>query len=97
MDGPIEFIEGIASGSRRLTGSVVGGIACAGCKITGVISKSLATLTFDKDYQSTRIQRKALAAQTTTDVVRSGKIVAKVCCIGCSFHLLFSFEIGCCK
>jgi vacuolar protein sorting-associated protein 13A/C len=36
MDGPIEFIEGIASGSRRLTGSVVGGIACAGCKITGV-------------------------------------------------------------
>jgi len=81
MDGPIEFIEGLESGTEHLFGSAVGSVAGAGSKITSVISKSLVTLTFDEDYQSARIQRKELTTQTTSDIVQSGKNVVKVCCV----------------
>ncbi len=79
MEGSLEFIEGIASGTEHLFGSAIGGAAGAGAKITGVISKGLATLTFDEDYQNARIQRKELTSQTTSDVVQSGKDLVKVC------------------
>jgi vacuolar protein sorting-associated protein 13A/C len=89
MEGPVEFIEGIASGTENLVGSAVGGAAGAVSKISGVISKGLATLTFDEDYQSARIQRKEL---TTSDFLESGKNIVKVCCIQYFFLSLFIFE-----
>jgi gas vesicle protein len=78
MEGPIEFVEGIATGTKFLLGSVVGGAAGALSKVTGAASKGLATLTLDKDYQNARIQRKEIQAQTTSDIVASGKNVVKV-------------------
>jgi vacuolar protein sorting-associated protein 13A/C len=77
MEGPIEFIEGIATGTKFLLGSVVGGAAGALEKVTGAASKGLATLTLDKDYQNARIQ-----AQTTSDIVASGKNVVKDVVLG---------------
>ncbi|CAF1065734.1 unnamed protein product [Adineta steineri] len=73
MEGPIEFIEGIAIGTRYLLGSVVGGTAGAFAKVTGVTSKALATLTLDKDYQNARIQRKELQSPTTPELISGGK------------------------
>ncbi|CAF4167690.1 unnamed protein product, partial [Rotaria sordida] len=77
MEGPIEFIEGIASGTRHLVGSVIGGAAGAVSKVTGVASKGLATLTFDQDYQNARIARKEVAGHSVADVILSGKNVGK--------------------
>ncbi|CAF3740023.1 unnamed protein product, partial [Rotaria sordida] len=77
MEGPIEFIEGIASGTRHLVGSAIGGAAGAVSKITGVASKGLATLTFDQDYQNARIARKEVTGHSVSDVVLSGKNVGK--------------------
>ncbi|CAF1105352.1 unnamed protein product [Rotaria sp. Silwood1] len=77
MEGPIQFIEGIAIGTRHLLGSAVGGAAGAVSKITGVASKGLATLTFDEDYQNARIARKEISGHTVSDVVLSGKNIGK--------------------
>jgi hypothetical protein len=78
MEGPIEFLEGIASGTEHLVGSVVGGAAGALSKITGAASKGLAQITLDRDYQNARIQRKEIQSQTTPEIVSSGKNVLKV-------------------
>ncbi|CAF3467390.1 unnamed protein product [Rotaria sp. Silwood2] len=82
MEGPIEFIEGIATGSRYLLGSVVGGAAGAVSKVTEAASKGLATLTLDKDYQNARIQRKEYQSQATSDIVASGKNAIKDVVLG---------------
>ena len=74
----MEFAEGVATGVRTLVGSAVGGAAGAFSKITGVLGKGLATLTLDKDYQNARIQRKEIQAQTTSEIVSSGKNTIKV-------------------
>ncbi len=79
MEGPVEFLEGIATGTKTLVGSVVGGAAGALSKVTGATSKGLATLTLDKDYQNARIQRKEIQSQTTPEIVSSGKNAIKVC------------------
>jgi len=80
MEGPIEFIEGLATGTQYLVGSVVGGTAGAMSKITGAASKGLASITLDKNYQNIRIQRKEIQPQTktTTEFVSSGKNALKV-------------------
>jgi vacuolar protein sorting-associated protein 13A/C len=78
MEGPIEFIEGIATGTKYFVGSVVGGAAGALSKVTATASKGLATLTLDHQYQNVRIQRKELQAQTTPEIVSSGKNTVKV-------------------
>ena len=78
MEGPVEFLEGIATGTKTLVGSVVGGAAGALSKVTEATSKGLATLTLDKDYQNARIQRKEIQSQTTSEIVSSGKNVIKV-------------------
>ncbi|CAF4893614.1 unnamed protein product, partial [Rotaria sp. Silwood1] len=82
MEGPIEFIEGIATGSKYLLGSVVGGAAGAVSKVTEAASKGLATLTLDKDYQNARIQRKEYQSQATSDIVASGKNAIKDVVLG---------------
>jgi len=78
MEGPIEFLEGIATGTEHLVGSVVGGTAGAISKISGAASKGLASITLDQNYQNTRIQRKEIQSQTTPEIVSSGKNVIKV-------------------
>ena len=80
MEGPMEFLQGIAKGSRFLFGSVVGGAAGALAKVSSSASKGLATLTLDKDYQNIRIQRKELIPQSksTTDLLAAGKNTGKV-------------------
>ncbi|CAF0900458.1 unnamed protein product [Adineta steineri] len=77
MEGPIEFLEGIATGTKYFVGSVVGGAAGALSKVTQATSKGLATLTLDKDYQNARIQRKEIQAETTPEIVSSGKNALK--------------------
>ncbi|UJR35157.1 hypothetical protein I4U23_027926 [Adineta vaga] len=75
IEGPMEFAEGVATGVRTLVGSAVGGAAGAFSKITGVLGKGLATLTFDEDYKISRIRRKEPATHATTDIAMGGKNV----------------------
>ncbi|CAF4006084.1 unnamed protein product, partial [Rotaria sordida] len=75
MEGPIEFIEGIALGTQHLVASAVGGAAGAISKTAGLERKGLATLTFDKDHQNARIARKEVAGHSISDVILSGKNV----------------------
>ncbi|CAF1671624.1 unnamed protein product, partial [Adineta ricciae] len=75
IEGPMEFAEGVATGVRTLVGSAVGGAAGAFSKITGVLGKGLATLTFDEDYKISRIRRKEPATRATTDIAVGGKNV----------------------
>jgi len=78
MEGPIEFLEEIATGTKYFVGSIVVGAAGALSKVTEATSKGLATITLDKDYQNARIQRKEIQAETTPEIVSSGKNVIKV-------------------
>lgn len=74
----MEFAEGVATGVRTLVGSAVGGAAGAFSKITGVLGKGLATLTFDEDYKISRIRRKEPGTHATTDIAVGGKNVVMV-------------------
>jgi vacuolar protein sorting-associated protein 13A/C len=78
IEGPMEFAEGVATGVRTLFGSAVGGAAGAFSKITGVLGKGLATLTFDEDYKISRIRRKEPATKASTDIAVGGKNVVMV-------------------
>jgi len=78
MEGPIEFFEGIATGTKYFVGSIIGGAAGAISKVTQATSKGLATLTLDEDYQNTRIQRKEIQAQTTPELISSGQNALQV-------------------
>ncbi|CAG2215324.1 VPS13A_C [Mytilus edulis] len=49
-----EFAEGLAIGVKSLFGHTVGGVSGAFSKMTGVLGKGLAALTFDDDYQKKR-------------------------------------------
>ena len=73
MEGPVEFIQGISTGTKNLFGSVVGALS----KVTGTTSKGLAPLISDKDYQNDRIQRKELESQNTSEIVSTGKNAIK--------------------
>lgn len=59
-------------------GSTVGATAGAISKITGVIGQSLATLTFDHEYQNSRIRHKEPTANPVTAVAAGGKNVVMV-------------------
>ncbi|CAF4325780.1 unnamed protein product, partial [Adineta steineri] len=75
IEGPVEFAEGVTTGVRTLVGSAVGGAAGAFSKITGVLGKGLATLTFDEDYKISRIRRKEPTTHRTTDIAIGGRNV----------------------
>jgi hypothetical protein len=75
----MEFAEGVATGVRSLFGSTVGGAAGAFSKITGVLGKGLATLSFDEDYKASRIRRKEPGANAAADIAVGGKNVMMVC------------------
>jgi len=78
MEGPIEFFEGIATGTKYFVGSIIGGAAGAISKVTQSTSKGLATLTLDQDFQNARIQRKEIQAQTTPELISSGQNALQV-------------------
>ena len=78
MAGSKEFILGVRHGTRKLVGSVIGGTAGALSKVTDAASKSLATLTFDKEYKTIRIKRKELDGTTSSHILSSGKHTARV-------------------
>jgi vacuolar protein sorting-associated protein 13A/C len=79
IEGPMEFAEGVATGVRTLFGSAVGGAAGAFSRITGVLGKGLATLSFDEEYKASRVRRKEPGANAATDIAVGGKNVVKVC------------------
>lgn len=54
IQGPGEFVEGLALGARSLIGHTVGGVAGAASRIAGTLGKGLSYLTFDEDYQKNR-------------------------------------------
>lgn len=54
IQGPEEFVEGMALGLKALVGGAVGGLAGAASKITGAMAKGVAAMTMDEDYQQKR-------------------------------------------
>uniref|UniRef100_A0A8C6Y6U2 Vacuolar protein sorting 13 homolog A n=1 Tax=Naja naja TaxID=35670 RepID=A0A8C6Y6U2_NAJNA len=54
IQGPEEFVEGMALGLKALVGGAVGGLAGAASRITGAMAKGVAAITFDEDYQQKR-------------------------------------------
>ena len=97
IEGPMEFAEGVATGVQKLFGSAVGGAAGAFSKITGVLGKGLATLTFDDDYKASRIRRKEPGGNAATHIATGGKNVVMVCSKWFLFNRKFDFyEIGFC-
>jgi vacuolar protein sorting-associated protein 13A/C len=74
----MEFAEGVATGVKSLFGSAVGGAAGAFSKITGVLGKGLATLTFDEEYKASRIRRREPAGSAAAEIATGGKNVMMV-------------------
>jgi len=75
IEGPLEFAEGVATGVRNLLGSTIGGAAGAVSKITGVLGKGLATLSFDDDYKTSRIRRREPGGNLASEIAIGGKNV----------------------
>ncbi|NXA51596.1 VP13A protein, partial [Nothocercus julius] len=74
IQGPEEFIEGMALGLKALVGGAVGGLAGAASRITGAMAKGVAAITMDEDYQQKR--REAMNRQPTglrEGITRGGK------------------------
>ncbi|KAH0628250.1 hypothetical protein JD844_009145 [Phrynosoma platyrhinos] len=74
IQGPEEFIEGMALGLKALVGGAVGGLAGAASRITGAMAKGVAAITMDEDYQQKR--REAMNKQPSgfkEGITRGGK------------------------
>ncbi|XP_071436912.1 intermembrane lipid transfer protein VPS13A isoform X3 [Pithys albifrons albifrons] len=74
IQGPEEFMEGMALGLKALVGGAVGGLAGAASRITGAMAKGVAAITMDEDYQQKR--REAMNKQPTglrEGITRGGK------------------------
>ncbi|NXY44196.1 VP13A protein, partial [Ceuthmochares aereus] len=74
IQGPEEFIEGMALGLKALVGGAVGGLAGAASRITGAMAKGVAAITMDEDYQQKR--REAMNKQPAglrEGITRGGK------------------------
>ena len=74
----MEFAEGVATGVLTFVGTTVGTTVGAVSKITGVIGQSLATLTFDDEYQNSRIRHREPATSAVTHIATGGKNIAMV-------------------
>ncbi|OQR79458.1 vacuolar protein sorting-associated protein 13A-like [Tropilaelaps mercedesae] len=74
IQGPEEFIAGLAQGVYSLIGHTVGGAADAMGKITGALGKGVAALTMDEDYQKKRrLERNKRPQDITEGIAQSGK------------------------
>lgn len=74
IQGPEEFVEGMALGFKALVGGAVGGLAGAASKITSAMAKGVAAMTMDEDYQQKR--REAMNKQPAglrEGITRGGK------------------------
>ncbi|GCC25095.1 hypothetical protein chiPu_0003500 [Chiloscyllium punctatum] len=74
IQGPEEFMEGMALGVKALVGGAVGGIAGAASRITGAMAKGVAAITMDEEYQQRR--REAMNRQPSgikEGITRGGK------------------------
>ncbi|XP_077456591.1 intermembrane lipid transfer protein VPS13A isoform X1 [Stigmatopora argus] len=74
IQGPEEFVEGMALGVKALVGGAVGGIAGAASRITGAMAKGVAAITMDEEYQQKR--RDAMNTQPSSfkeGLTRGGK------------------------
>uniref|UniRef100_A0A674A5E2 Vacuolar protein sorting 13 homolog A n=1 Tax=Salmo trutta TaxID=8032 RepID=A0A674A5E2_SALTR len=74
IQGPEEFVEGMALGVKALVGGAVGGIAGAASRITGAMAKGVAAMTMDEEYQQKR--REAMNKQPSglrEGLARGGK------------------------
>ncbi|KAM9393107.1 intermembrane lipid transfer protein VPS13A isoform 2-T2 [Pholidichthys leucotaenia] len=74
IQGPEEFVEGMAIGVKALVGGAVGGIAGAASRITGAMAKGVAAITMDEEYQQKR--REAMNRQPSglkEGLTRGGK------------------------
>uniref|UniRef100_A0A8K9V736 Vacuolar protein sorting 13 homolog A n=1 Tax=Oncorhynchus mykiss TaxID=8022 RepID=A0A8K9V736_ONCMY len=74
IQGPEEFVEGMALGVKALVGGAVGGIAGAASRITGAMAKGVAAMTMDEEYQQKR--REAMNKQPSglrEGLTRGGK------------------------
>ncbi|XP_072461029.1 intermembrane lipid transfer protein VPS13A isoform X2 [Notamacropus eugenii] len=74
IQGPEEFVEGMALGLKALVGGAVGGLAGAASKITNAMAKGVAAMTMDEDYQQKR--REAMNRQPAglrEGITRGGK------------------------
>nr|XP_045011553.1 vacuolar protein sorting-associated protein 13A isoform X2 [Jaculus jaculus] len=74
IQGPEEFVEGMALGLKALVGGAVGGLAGAASKITSAMAKGVAAMTMDADYQQKR--REAMNKQPAglrEGITRGGK------------------------
>ncbi|XP_017269300.1 vacuolar protein sorting-associated protein 13A isoform X2 [Kryptolebias marmoratus] len=54
IQGPEEFVEGMALGVKALVGGAVGGLAGAASRITSAMAKGVAAITMDEEYQKKR-------------------------------------------
>ncbi|XP_054438980.1 intermembrane lipid transfer protein VPS13A isoform X2 [Pteronotus mesoamericanus] len=74
IQGPEEFMEGVALGLKALVGGAVGGLAGAASRITSAMAKGVAAMTMDEDYQQKR--REAMNKQPAglrEGITRGGK------------------------
>ncbi|XP_062855375.1 vacuolar protein sorting-associated protein 13A isoform X2 [Trichomycterus rosablanca] len=74
IQGPEEFMEGMALGMKALVGGAVGGLAGAASRITGAMAKGVAAMTMDEEYQQKR--REAMNKQPSglkDGLTRGGK------------------------
>ncbi|XP_053148105.1 intermembrane lipid transfer protein VPS13A isoform X2 [Hemicordylus capensis] len=74
IQGPEEFVEGMALGLKALVSGAVGGLAGAASRITGAMAKGVAAITMDEDYQQKR--REAMNRQPAglkEGITRGGK------------------------
>uniref|UniRef100_A0A8C8SXH0 Vacuolar protein sorting 13 homolog A n=1 Tax=Pelusios castaneus TaxID=367368 RepID=A0A8C8SXH0_9SAUR len=74
IQGPEEFVEGMALGLKALVGGAVGGLAGAASRITSAMAKGVAAITMDEDFQQKR--REAMNKQPTglrEGITRGGK------------------------
>ncbi|KAM4808096.1 intermembrane lipid transfer protein VPS13A [Rhinophrynus dorsalis] len=74
IQGPEEFVEGMALGVKALVGGAVGGLAGAASRITSAMAKGVAAITMDEEYQHKR--REAMNKQPSgikEGITRGGK------------------------
>ncbi|XP_075067122.1 intermembrane lipid transfer protein VPS13A isoform X2 [Mixophyes fleayi] len=74
IQGPEEFVEGMALGVKALVGGAVGGLAGAASRITSAMAKGVAAITMDEEYQQKR--REAMNKQPSgikEGLTRGGK------------------------
>nr|XP_033782936.1 vacuolar protein sorting-associated protein 13A isoform X2 [Geotrypetes seraphini] len=74
IQGPEEFVEGMALGVKALVGGAVGGLAGAASRITSAMAKGVAAMTMDEEYQQKR--REAMNKQPSgfrEGIARGGK------------------------